>query len=59
MIVIPKEFTRDVFNKEFFALIEWFNELESQLAYPNCDGKADEIRKLKTAHSELIKWGKV
>lgn len=56
MIVIPK-------NAQLLPttikLIEFFNQLEEKLQYPNSEGYAEQIRHLRNAEFELIKWGKV
>lgn len=60
MIVIPDNYQNNAFcDKGFKELIEFFNKLEKDLEYPNCEGKEDQIRVLKKAQSDLIYWGKI
>lgn len=40
-------------------LIVFFNNLERKLAYPNCEGYAEQRYVLERAEQELIKWGKL
>lgn len=58
MIVIPSDFQNNPFaDKKFRELVEFFNNLEKALEYPNCEGNADAKRILARAQSELIMWG--
>lgn len=60
MITIPKDFQNNPFcDKKFKELIEFFNKLEQDLQYPNCEGNADAKRILAQAENELIMWGVV
>lgn len=60
MINIPNDFQNNPFaDKKFCQLVEFFNKLEKDLEYPNCEGKADTNRILAQAQNELIKWGVV
>ena len=43
----------------FKDLINFFNDLETKLEYPNCEGDADRERILIQAEKELIMWGKI
>lgn len=56
MIVIPPN--ANLLPKTI-QLIEFFNQLEEKLQYPNSDGIAEQIQRLQHAETELIKWGKV
>jgi hypothetical protein len=58
MIVVPSQFKGNAFcDKKFKELIQFFNELEEKLSYPNSEGIADQIRELERAQTELIKLG--
>ena len=46
-------------TKNFRELIEFFNELEEKLSYPNCEGNIDKQRVLLKAEADLILWGKI
>lgn len=46
-------------TKTFRELVEFFNKLEKDLEYPNCETEADKVRVLIKAENELIMWGKV
>ena len=60
MIVIPKDFQNNPFcDKKFRELIEFFNKLEKELEYPNCEGNADAKRILAKAQNDLIMRGVV
>jgi hypothetical protein len=60
MINIPTNYKNStVFDEDFRKLIEFFNDLEQKLQYPNCEGNLDAQRILKNAQSELIMWGKI
>lgn len=56
MIVIPNNAQ---LLPETIKLIEFFNQLEERLQYPNSEGYAEQIMNLRNAEFELIKWGKV
>ena len=60
MISIPKDFQNNAFaDKKFKELVEFFNKLEKDLEYPNCEGNADAKRILAKAQNELIMRGVV
>lgn len=60
MINIPSDYKNIVFlDKDFKALVEFFNKLERDLEYPQCKGNAAATRILKAAQKELIMWGKI
>ena len=60
MIFFPPGYQNSPFtDKNFRQLVEFFNNLERELEYPNCEGNADKERILKKAQSELTMWGKV
>ena len=60
MISIPKDFQNNPFaDKKFRELVEFFNKLEKDLEYPNCEGYADAKRILAQAQNELIMRGVV
>lgn len=46
-------------SKDFKELIEFFNKLEKELEYPNCEGNADKERILLKAERDLVMWGKI
>lgn len=46
-------------TRKMTEIIEYFNKLEKELEYPNCDGEADKKRILLSAERELINWGKI
>lgn len=56
MIKIPEGF---YLTKGMRDLIEFFNDLEKKLEYPNSEGYSDQKRVLLNAETELIKWGKI
>jgi len=57
-IQIPIDFQNNPFvDKKFKSLVEFFNKLEKDLEYPNCEGYADKNRILAKAQNELIMWG--
>lgn len=56
MIVIPNNAQ---LLPQTVKLIEFFNQLEEKLQYPDSDGIAEQIQRLRHAETELIKWGKV
>ena len=58
MIVVP-DTGSVVVTKKMRDLIEFFNNLETQLAYPNCEGKTDAVRILRAAERELINQGTI
>ena len=58
MINVPVD-ARKKLTSEMLKLIEFFNNLEASLEYPNCSGYEDKTRILVQAEQELIKWGKV
>lgn len=58
MINIPTNFQNNPFcDRKFKELIKFFNELEEKLQHPNCSEYEDQIRELKLAQTDLIKWG--
>jgi hypothetical protein len=60
MINIPSNYRNSPFtDKKFKELVEFFNKLEQDLQYPNCEGKEDSVRILRKAQDELTKWGVV
>ncbi len=60
MINIPANYKNSPFlDKDFRKLVEFFNDLEQKLQYPNCEGNADAERILKNAQRELVMWGKL
>ncbi len=60
MITFPPGYTGNVWtDKNFRQLVEFFNDLERKLEYPNCEGFEDQKRILAKAQSELIMWGKI
>lgn len=56
MIIIPNGTS---LTKGMRDLIEFFNNLEKELEYPNSEGYSDQKRVLLNAETELIKWGKI
>jgi len=56
MITIKPEYQ---LTRNMRELIEFFNKLEKELEYPNCEGEADKKRILLSAERELITWGKI
>jgi hypothetical protein len=46
-------------TRKMRELIEFFNNLEKELEYPNCDGEADKKRTLLCAERQLILEGKL
>lgn len=60
MIQIPESYKHSPFtDKNFRELVEFFNTLERNLQYPNCEGYADQERTLKNAQNDLTMWGKI
>jgi len=60
MIIFPSGYQNSPFtDKNFRQLVEFFNDLEKRLEYPNCEGYADQERVLKRAQQELTMWGKI
>jgi hypothetical protein len=58
MIVIPKNYSSDLFNADkFIALLEIINALEEDLEYPICSGKQERMQVFELYHYELIKKG--
>ena len=58
MITIPPGFQNNpAVDRKFKELIEFFNELQEDLRYPNCEGYGDQWRVLVQAENELIKRG--
>lgn len=58
MIHIPKDFNHNpIVDNKFRDLIQFFNDLEEGLRYPNCEGLADQKRVLATAQDALIMRG--
>lgn len=58
MITIPAGFQNNsAVDRKFRDLIEFFNELEEELRYPNCEGYEDQRRTLARAEQELIMRG--
>ena len=58
MITIPNGFQNNPFvDRKFRELVEYFNALEKQLEYPNCEGNEDAKRILARAQNELIMRG--
>jgi len=54
-IQIPLDFKGNpAADKKFKELVEFFNKLEKELEWPNCEGYADKNRILAKAQSELI-----
>ena len=57
-IQLPLEYQNSPFtDKRFKELVEFFNKLEKDLEYPNCEGYADKTRILRQAQTELTMWG--
>ena len=56
MITIPEGV---YFSPNFRKLVQFFNDLENRLSYPNCSGKADQILELQAAETTLKKQGKI
>jgi len=60
MITVPKDFQNNPFaDRKFLELIDFFNKLEQDLQYPNCEGLADAKRILAHAEDQLIMRGVV
>ena len=58
MINIPSDFNNNPFaDKKFKELVTFFNKLEKDMQYPNCEGYADAKRILAKAEDDLIMWG--
>jgi hypothetical protein len=58
MISVPKDFQNNLFlDARFKRLVEFFNNLEESLRYPNCEGNADAKRILSSAQNQLIQQG--
>lgn len=56
MITLPPNFSP---TKVMGELIEFFNKLEKDLQYPNCEGHSDQKKVLEKAEYDLIIWGKI
>lgn len=56
MIIVPANAN---LSSKMIELINFFNRLENDLQYPNCEGRAEEILRLKRAEIELIMQGKI
>lgn len=52
-------YSRVDITPEMKKLLDFFNQLEKRLEYPNCEGYNDEKRYLLAAQKELILWGKI
>lgn len=52
-------YTRAEITPEFKKLLDFFNKLEKDLQYPNCEGYKEEKLYLLKAQQELIMWGKI
>ena len=60
MINIPTNcMNGPILDRDFRKLVEFFNDLEQKLQYPNCEGNLDAQRILKNAQRELVMWGKI
>jgi hypothetical protein len=59
MINVPSSFYDGPFTKNFKEMVDFFNDLEEKLQYPNCSGKEDQERVLRQAMKELTLWGKI
>jgi hypothetical protein len=46
-------------TRKMCELVEYFNKLEKELEYPNCEGEADKKRILLCAERQLIMEGKL
>lgn len=58
MINIPEGFQNNpAVDRKFLELVEFFNKLEDELRYPNCEGYSDQRRALARAENELIMRG--
>lgn len=57
MVNTPKDYHAGFYNKQFKELIEFFNQIEKDMEYPNCEGNADKTRVLNKALDDLIRWG--
>ena len=58
MITIPQGFQNNpAVDRKFKELVEFMNQLEEQLQYPNCSGYEDQKRILARAEYELIMRG--
>ena len=58
MIRIPENFQNNpAVDRKFKDLVEFFNKLQEELEYPNCEGYADQRRALAQAQAELIRRG--
>ena len=58
MITIPEGFSDNPScDRKFTELVKFFNKLEDDLRYPNCEGYADQCRVLTRAENELIMMG--
>jgi hypothetical protein len=58
MIKIPDGYKCSlVTDKKFKELVNFFNELEVKLEYPNCENDQDVIQTLRKAQDELDDWG--
>lgn len=56
MIIVPANAN---LSSKMLGLIKFFNQLENDLQYPNCEGRAEEIMRLKRAEIDLIMLGKI
>jgi hypothetical protein len=56
MITIKPQYN---LTRDMRELIEFFNNLEKQLEYPNYDGEADKKQILLYAEQELIIMGRI
>lgn len=58
MISIPNDFQNNpAIDQKFKDLIDFMNDLEEDLRYPNCEGYADQKRVLALAENKLIMRG--
>jgi hypothetical protein len=54
MIILPE---RANISKDMRDLVAFFNKLEQDLEYPNCEGQADARRCIEAAEEQLINSG--
>jgi hypothetical protein len=54
MIILPQ---RANISKDMRSLVEFFNKLEKDLEYPNCEGQSDARRCIEAAEEQLINSG--
>jgi hypothetical protein len=47
---------KDKLSPEFIQMIEFFNNLEDSLKYPNCEGYNDELLYLTRADKKFNNW---